>query len=142
MRSEGPLEDRFRALRSSMFEIMSALTTDSPEAEFKKAERRWHYFKRVVTAAASEPGGLPGAARRFIEAVYGEPAWRTFANVRHSRYRRSERFKVKRKDYDQRRYKTKLRVERSTPEERVRLAASRKRQRAAKRERELGSTTS
>ena len=124
------LASRYRALRLSMFAIMTTLTHDSSDAEFRRAERRWYYYKRNVTETATEPGD----ARRLIAETFEDLAWQNFSTIRQWRWKQSEKFKARKKAYDGKRYETKLKAQRSSPEYRERARLRRQAARRAARE--------
>ncbi len=94
--------------------------------EVERAYRAYYYIKQVAAREAEEPG----EAREFLRALFAEPEFARFWGIRRRRYRQTDEYRERRRAYDRRRYQAKLKAQRTTPEARVRLAETRRRQRA------------
>jgi hypothetical protein len=127
------LTERVRALRLSLLQRASTITVDSPTEDIARVYSAYYYFKRALVREAGEPG----EARELLRGIFTDPAFARFWSIRRRRYRQTDAYKERRRAYDRRRYQSRLKGARSTPEAKARLAKARREQRAGKR----GATT-
>lgn len=116
------LQERTRALRLRLLADMSKLTSESSDVEIEKMNRRWRYVRKRLGVEASEPG----ESATLYEEMITAPEMRNFFVFRAAYKARHPEIKRR---INARYYERVLKVQRSTPEARVRLAAARRQQR-------------